>query len=217
MVSDFSRAASRARWDILTGRRMLSFALQSAIAEGRAAWPDVNIPGDAFASYVAARSDGSDVARLHLVNLYLACGCSRGDPRAITAFDRVFLAPVEGIVRGGGVAAHLAADIAQVVRVRLLGDESGRRRIDDYRGTGALAGWVRVVALRLASNARRGERARGDAEQLPAPVPPALEDTVVRARYGDLFNDAFRRSFKALGAEDRLVLRLHYADGLSLN
>ena len=197
---------------------MFSTALQHAVTEGRAVWPDVDVPADAFASYVTARiATEADVEGLHLVDLFLACACSRGNPRALATFDRVFLAPVEGIVRGVSGAGHLAADIAQTVRARLLGDESGRRRIEDYRGTGALAGWVRVIALRLASNARRSERTRTSAEQVPAPSPPAIEDAMVRARYGEAFNDAFRRSFQALGAEDRLVLRLHYADRLSLD
>ncbi len=196
---------------------MLSPAFQRALAGARAAWPEVDIPDDAFGSYVEARADGADATSLALADLYLACACSRGDARALAAFDHVFLAPVEDIVGGVGGAAHLATDVAQAVRTRLLGDESGRRRIEDYRGTGSLAGWIRVIALRLAANARRGERARTNAEQVPEHCLPAIEDALVRARYGDRFNDAFRRSFKALCAEDRLALRLHYADGLSLD
>jgi RNA polymerase sigma-70 factor (ECF subfamily) len=196
---------------------MLSPALQRGIAEARAAWPEVDVPDAAFASYLEARAGMADAGALHLGDLYLACACARGDATALAAFDRVFLVPVERIVRGVGGAAHLAADVAQTVRTRLLGDASGRRRIEDYRGTGALSGWVRVIALRLAANAGRAARARVDAEQVPAPSLPAIEDSVLRARYGEVFNAAFKRSFKALGAEDRLVLRLHYADGLSLD
>jgi RNA polymerase sigma-70 factor (ECF subfamily) len=198
---------------------MASNELRRGIALAREAWPDVEVPEDLFEGYVLARAEGADVAGLRLTDLYLACACSLGDRRALAAFDRAFLAPVEGIVRGVAGAGHLASDVAQVVRARLLGDESGRRRISDYRGTGALAGWVRVVALRIAANARRGERAAAAASagSSAPPTPPAIEDMVLRARYGDAFNDAFRRSFRALGAEDRLALRLHYADGRSLD
>jgi len=196
---------------------MVSNALQRAVAEGRVAWPGVDVPPDAFASYVAARAEASDIEQLHLQDLFLACACTRGDPGALATFDRVYLAPVEGIVRTVGGAGHLAADIVQTVRARLLGDETGRARIEEYRGTGSLGGWVRVIALRLASNARRGEQARASAERVPEPTPPSIEDALIRARYGEIFNDAFRRSFRALRSEDRLALRLHYADGLSLD
>jgi RNA polymerase sigma-70 factor (ECF subfamily) len=192
---------------------MLSPALQRAIAEGRAAWPGLDVPDDAFASYLLARAEGPDPTGLHAGDLYLACACSRGDPRALEEFDRVFLTPVEGIVRGVGGAGHVAAEVAQAVRARILGDDSGRRRIDDYRGKGALAGWVRVVAVRMASNARRDERTRKRAERMSAPPVPAIEDAVVRARYGDAFNVAFREAFRALSAEDRVMLRMHYATG----
>jgi len=196
---------------------VLSGTLQRAIAQGRAAWPDLEIPDDAFAAYLLERAAEADVGNLHASDLYLACGCSRGDARAIARFEEAFMTPVEGIVRGVRGADHLAADITQTVRMRLLSDVSGRRRIDDYRGTGPLAGWVRIVALRLASNARRDAGARPTLEGLPVPLPPTIEDATVRARYGAAFNDAFRRAFAALDSEERLVLRLHYADGLNLD
>jgi RNA polymerase sigma-70 factor (ECF subfamily) len=196
---------------------MLSPAVERALAEARAAWPDVDVPPEIFASYLAARADGADASKVHAADLYLACACARGDARAIAAFDRVYLAPVEGIVRSVG-AEHLAADLAQTVRARLLGDEQGRRRIEDYRGTGTLAGWIRIMSVRLASNARRHERARTRAERTPgALAPPTIEDEVLRARYGDAFNAAFRDAFRALDAEDRLVLRLHFVEAMTFD
>jgi RNA polymerase sigma-70 factor (ECF subfamily) len=195
---------------------MLSPALQRAIAEGRAAWPELDVPDDVFASYLLARADGSEVGELRAGDLYLACACSRGDARALAEFDRLFLSPVEGIVRRVQGAAHLAAEITQVVRARILGEASGRRRIDDYQGKGALAGWVRVVAIRLASNARRDERTRSRAERMPEPPLPQFEDALLNARYVGTVNAAFREAFRALPPDDRLLLRMHYADGLNL-
>ena len=191
--------------------------MQRAIAEGRSAWPEIAVPDEAFADYLRERAAETDLSKLHAGDLYLACGCSRGDARAMARFDEVFLSRVEGLVRGVPGATHMAADIAQTVRIRLLGDETGRRRILDYRGTGPLAGWVRVIALRLASNARRGAPSRTDLDPSPVLLPPSIEDATVRARYGPVFNDAFRRAFQALDSEDRLVIRLHYADGLTLD
>jgi RNA polymerase sigma-70 factor (ECF subfamily) len=191
-------------------------SVERAFAEARATWPDIDVPAEVFARYLEARADGSDVSKLRGPELYLACACARGDARAIAALDRIYLAPVEGIVRSVG-AEHLAADIAQTLRTRLLGDEEGRRRIEDYRGTGTLVGWIRIMSVRLASNARRGERRRARAERVPALAPPTIEDEVIRARYGDAFNAAFRDAFRTVAAEDRLVLRLHFADGLTFD
>lgn len=196
---------------------MLTPSVERALAEARAAWPDVDVPSEVFASYLEARADGGDVSRLRAADLYLTCACALGDTRAIQEFDRIYLTPVEGIVRSVG-AEHLAADVAQTVRARLLEDRDGRRRIEDYRGTGTLVGWIRIMSVRLASNARRNERARARAERTPgALAPPTIEDEVIRARYGDAFNAAFRDAFRALPAEDRLVLRLHFVDGMSFD
>jgi RNA polymerase sigma-70 factor len=74
-----------------------------------------------------------------------------------------------------------------------------------------------VVAVRTASSLRRRER---DHESLdpPEPRPPeSPEDAAIRARYGDAFERSFRAAFRALPPEDRVILRLHFAEGLNLD
>jgi RNA polymerase sigma-70 factor (ECF subfamily) len=176
----------------------LSASVSRAIAEARRGWPTIDVPDDVFASYLLARSAGADVGALHAADLYLACACSRGDALAIATFDRIFLAPVDGIVARTGAPAHVGADVTQLLR-------------------GSLAGWVRVVALRAASTLQRDERVHARVEPVAAGPPESPEDAAIRARYGDAFEQAFRDAFRSLPPEDRVILRLHFAEGLNLD
>jgi RNA polymerase sigma-70 factor (ECF subfamily) len=196
----------------------MSADLTRILAEGRAAWPTIRIPDDVFASYVLARSEGSRVEAMHAGDLYLACACSRGDEEAIATFDRVFLAPVSAIVLRTGAPPHVGGDVTQLLRERLLVGDGGRPpRITDYAGRGSLAGWVRIAAVRAASTLRRDKRVQENLEP-PVPRPPeSPEEATIRARYGDAFDRAFRSAFRALSAEDRVILRLHFAEGLNLD
>jgi len=196
----------------------LSPSLLRTIADARAAWPTVDVPDDVFASYLLARCEGSSLDSMHAGDLYLACACSRGDGGAIAAFDRVFLAPVSGIVTRTGAPSHVGGDVAQLLRERLLvGDGSRPPRITEYAGRGSLAGWIRVVAVRAASTLRRSERARDGLEPPSAAPVESPEDATMRARYGDAFQGAFREAFRGLPPEDRVILRLHFAEGLNLD
>jgi RNA polymerase sigma-70 factor (ECF subfamily) len=158
------------------------------------------------------------VSGLHLGDLYLACACARKDPAAIAAFDREFIAPLAAIVTRGGAPAHVAAEVTQILRERLLvGDGQRPPRIVDYSGRGSLAGWLRIAAVREASKVHRHERLHAGLRPDEPPPPATPEESAIRARYGEAFNAAFRDAFKALPAEDRLILRLHFAEGLNLD
>jgi RNA polymerase sigma-70 factor (ECF subfamily) len=196
----------------------LSPALRNAVGQARAAWPEVEVPDDAFASYLLARASGADLSMLHVRDLYLACGCSRGNAQALAIFDRDFAAPLASIVARGGSPEHVGAEVAQRLRERLLVRDGARPpRITEYAGKGSLAGWLRVAAVREASKVQRHERVH--ASLRPDEPPPAAtpEEAAIRARYGEAFNAAFRDAFRMLPAAERVVLRLHFAEGLNLD
>ncbi len=196
----------------------LAPVLASAIEDARAAWPEIVVPDDVFASYLVARAGGTTPTGVHVRDLYLACGCARGDARAIAALDRVFLAPLAEVVVRGGAPGHVGGEVAQNLRTRLLVRDGDRPpRITEYSGRGALAGWLRIAAVREASKVRRHERVHAGlqpSDPLPAATP---EEEAAERRYGDAFREAFRDAFRGLGAEDRLMLRLHFAEGLNLD
>lgn len=182
---------------------------------GRAAWPDLVVAD--FPAYVRDRARGE----AHAADLYLACACAGGDERAIEAFDRTLLAPLPALVVRSGVSKDVAAEVVQALRERLfVGKDGGRALIADYDGRGALAAWVRVAAVRAASNLRRDEANREKlvAEHTPRSLPvidPSL--ALIKRKYGEVFEGAIRDAFAALDAESRNVLRLHFTDGLNLD
>ena len=195
--------------------------LQAAIEQGRTAWPGLDVPEDALAGYLLARATADQLSQLQVGDLYLACACLRGDRHALAELDRVFLRPVVPILVRSGVAAAAAEEVTQVVRHRLLvGDAPAPPRIGEYLGQGSLAGWVRVVALRAALDLGRDERAKARAALATSiasqVVPLSPEDEAIHTQHGEAFKEAFRAVFGALSAEDRLILRLHFAEGLNL-
>jgi len=196
----------------------LEAALRRMVEAGRAAWPAARAEG--YIAYVAARATG-DLERLHAADLYLACACAGGDEASVTAFDRALLVPLPAIVARNGISRDVATEVVQALRERLfVGKAGGRPLIGDYDGRGALAGWVRVAAVRAASNVRRDEtnRAQLVAEGTPRALPvidPGL--ALIKRRYGEAFGSAIRDAFAALDAEGRTILRLHFTDGLNLD
>jgi RNA polymerase sigma-70 factor (ECF subfamily) len=195
--------------------------LEHILEIGRGAWPDLVVPAEEHAAYVRARTQpGTDPARLHAADLYLACACVRGDAAAIVAFDRQYLAPLVGIVVRNGIAEVIASEVVQNLRERMF---VGRALIADYDGRGPLGAWLRVAAIRAASNARRNSDNRdrllaehdSDSKRALPVIDPAL--ALVKRRYGETFSKALADAFAALDAESRNVLRLHFTDGLNLD
>jgi RNA polymerase sigma-70 factor (ECF subfamily) len=203
----------------------LALALARASAEGRAAWPDLEVDPAAFTRHLAERVDeGEDpaaaVGALHAADLYLACACGAGSAAAVEAFARRFLADLRQVLSPMG-AAPLAEDVRQILLERLfVGSAEAPPKIGTYSGRGPLAAWVRVSAVRVAVSLRRSEhpgeapRDDDDLEPLPYAVDPELD--ALKLRYAAVFNAALRDAFASLPPRDRTLLRLHYVDGVSV-
>ncbi|MFT3769924.1 MAG: hypothetical protein QM820_31225 [Minicystis sp.] len=101
-----------------------------------------------------------------------------------------------------------------------VGTRAGPAKIRQYEGRGALGGWVRVAAVRVALNileAEKADRPRADeADDLAhAMVPdgdPELE--LLRAAYQRDFLAAFRDAVASLSRRDRAVLRFTFIERL---
>jgi RNA polymerase sigma-70 factor (ECF subfamily) len=182
---------------------------------GREAWPDIELAADAFIAFVA---DPGAVAEPHAAELYLASACAAGNPVALAIFEREWLAQVGTFLQGIRPTPELVDEVRQLLRERLfVGD---RPRIREYTGRGSLAGWLRISALRLASNLRRGDTTRHRLEaRSPAsagpPVDPEL--ALIRARHGRDFESVLADAFATLEERERNVLRLHFLDGLGID
>jgi RNA polymerase sigma-70 factor, ECF subfamily len=193
--------------------------LEGAIAAGRAAWPGIDVPDEAFATFLAAKGDP---AALCVADLYLACACAEGIAAALATFDRACLPVVERAVAAIGVTAAERADLCQIVRQRLLVARAGRAaRISSYSGRGSLAAWVRVVATREAVRLLRKERREVQAhdDELAGMLNPVAgpELAYLKRLYREEFRAAFREAVDALSDRERMLLRQHVLDGLSID
>jgi len=167
----------------------------------------------------SATLHGLSLRQLHAADLYIAKACAAGDPQAIAIFDREWLARVPQFLTRHPAIAH-ADELRQQLRVRLLVADDGQdARIATYAGRSPLSGWLRVSTLRLASNLLRGTRreatlpdgldqGQGTSEQ------PELR--VLDASYHQAFRGAFRRAFAGLAARQRMILKLHHIDGVTV-
>jgi RNA polymerase sigma-70 factor, ECF subfamily len=203
----------------------LEESLHALWVAGQAAWPQAGLDGADFARDLAARigaaEAGPSLSRLHGTDLYLACACARGLPAAVALFETHYMSRVPAFVGRLDPAGTLTDEVAQELRIQLLLPAAGgEARIGDYSGRGELAAWLRVVALRAALKLRRAQRRLGVGVELP-PTDlgrgPDPERDYLRLRYRADYEAAFRAALGSLESTERLLLKLHYVDGLNID
>ena len=198
----------------------LEAVLQSLHARGKKSWPAIALEPEAFARHLGALWSARKVSpeTLRAEDLYLACACALGEPRALSALEPL-LAQACSALPGGSAA--MSDEVRQDLREKLLvpdGDEAPL--IATYSGEGPLATWLKVIAVRAALRRHRGttrEVALEDAQlsdQQEARPDPELD--YLKLRHGEDFRSAFRDAAQALAPRDRIVLRLYYVDGLGV-
>src|SRR4051812_39763996 len=118
--------------------------VERVVAEGRAAWPELDVDGAAFGAFVATHvppEEGEGEAYLAAVNasdLYLAYACASGSREAARALDRTVLSRIPEFLAHMKQDAAFVADTRQAVSERLL--LGTPPRIAEYSGRGPLAG-----------------------------------------------------------------------------
>ena len=208
-----------------TDATALDLAIGRAADEGRRAWPGIEVADERLAIWLAERvPDGAApevaLAEMPAADLYLACACAAGDPRALAAFEARVMPAVRPAVARIDSDAAFGRDVAEEVRIKLLVGEEGRPpRIQSYLGRGPLTAFVQVVAMRVAYSAKRARpiESAEDVDRLAA-IPFGGEDAEVahlRAQCAEPFRRAFRESLASLPPRERNVLRLHLLEGLA--
>jgi RNA polymerase sigma-70 factor, ECF subfamily len=197
--------------------------LDAAIVAGRAAWPRVELDEDLYVAHVARQArTGEPLATFRTSDLYLAAACAAGISSALVEFEATYRGDLEAIVRRAAASVDVD-EVTQNIRETLfVGRDGMPPKIGDYAGRGELRAWLRVVATRAALNAAtRGPKDRpgGEDDQLieAAGAAESAEVAYFRLHYEAEVKAAFPEALAALTAHDRLVLRQHYIDQLTLD
>jgi RNA polymerase sigma-70 factor (ECF subfamily) len=188
--------------------------VEAALANARARWPSIRCDrGELMAHVERVGAEPGDLA-LNGAELCLAWACARGDEAALRVFESEYVARLEPTFKRVG-DGDFVDEARQLLRQRMLvGPEP---RIATFAATGPLLGWLRIAALRVALNLKRGAFRPGDAllvEELVRELPVEASDL---PRYLEVFSAALQRAFAVLEARDRNLLRLHHVDGLTLD
>jgi len=199
--------------------------VRAAFARGKAAFPDLPLDEPSFASHLArVLGDGAgapDLTALEVEDLFLACACATGVPGAAGVFaarhGATLRAAVARIVRDAD-----AAEIEQRLSQDLVdGSVTAPPKLASYAGRSPLERWLGVVAQREALTWLRENRAEARARDAAAAEPTPGGNThpevaFLKERYRGDFERALREALERVADQDRVLLRLHVVNGLTV-
>ena len=171
-------------------------------------------------------------------DLCLAVACERGDERAWDDLMGQFRATVMSAARAASGGAEAAEDLAQSIWAELYGlragsDGAATGKLAYYSGCGSLGGWLRAVTGQLAVDRHRksarlvqteedadfdrlAQEAANGEDGFHTHAAPDPESELARAEESRALHGALARALGELPAEDRLLIKLYYFDGLRL-
>ena len=177
------------------------------------------------------------IESLQIEDLCLVAACERGDDAAWQDLFANFGGAVKSAARSVTSNADAAEDLAQSIWAELHGlkiDQTGKPsgKLGYYSGRGSLGGWLRAVVSQLAVDAHRKQARLVQIEEprefenlahesetderkifSQAENPESAFATRETAR---AVEECLIRTLAELDAEDRLLIKLYYFDGLRL-
>jgi RNA polymerase sigma-70 factor (ECF subfamily) len=180
---------------------------------------------------------GAFIDALHAEELLLVVACERGDAAAwddlVAQYRPTVLSAARSASPGAAEAEELAGSVwAELYGLRERADGKPAGKLAYYSGCGSLGGWLRAVVGQLAVDRHRRtsrlvqteepsefDRAAADSHEQdgwrpPAPLDP--ESALAESDAARAVEEALARALQGLDAEDRLLVRLYYFDGLKL-
>ena len=178
------------------------------------------------------------IDKLQADDLCLIVACELGNQKAWSALVERFSATVRSAARSASSNEEGAEDLAQSIwaelhGLRLRDDGKPAGKLAYYSGRGSLAGWLRAVVAQLAIDQHRKQSRLVQTEEDAdfdriiqhgqdettwsghgAVVNPELQISTKFA--GAQMQKALAESVKQMSAEDRLLVKLYYFDGLRL-
>jgi RNA polymerase sigma-70 factor (ECF subfamily) len=191
---------------------------------GRAAWPALAVELAVFQRHVLGGAGGDAtpdlVERLNGEDLYLACACLAQVPGAIGAFEKRHGEAIARHLRRMNLPAESIQELRQALMVKLfVGTErDATPAIAGYSGRGALVIWLRMTVARMALNLLRDQKRVVDVWDSfveGAADPHDAELSFIRQRYEPEFRAALRDGLTKLPRAERMLLRMHYGQGLT--
>jgi RNA polymerase sigma-70 factor (ECF subfamily) len=178
------------------------------------------------------------IAKLQADDLCLIVACEQGVQKAWTDLVERFSTTVRSAARSASSNEEGAEDLAQSIwaelhglRVRADGRPAGK--LAYYSGRGSLAGWLRAVVAQLAVDQHRKQSRLVQTEEdndFDRIIQSGNEDNSWAGHHGAVspeveistklagaqMQKALAKSIGQLSAEDRLLVKLYYFDGLRL-
>jgi RNA polymerase sigma-70 factor (ECF subfamily) len=199
-------------------------ALHAAYAQGRKAWPEVELSYERFHAHVTALAYTSCVVPAYPADLYLCAACAGGESAAYQALEATHFPGLgRAVFRILGEKAG-TDEVLQEIRTRLF--VGSNPKISSYRGSGALSGWLRSLAMnaaqdRVRSNiVQRGRLRRLATAERGSPTTITLEDSPeqpFRGDYARVCGRAWCGALATLGSADRQLLHHYFVSGLSID
>lgn len=194
-------------------------------ARAAAAWPNLRVTHEALVTFLrekrdvqASPSPSAKSAKLHAEDLCLVLACLQGDAEAWRSFDRVLRTNVPGYVSRVDSSSAFADEIRQRLAEKLSVNADRSSKLTQYSGQGPLTAWLRVVALREAHSLRRGTKKELPADALALRATGAdPELLLLKRRSAQLFERILREVLASLPERERMLLKLHHVDGLTLD
>jgi RNA polymerase sigma-70 factor (ECF subfamily) len=171
-------------------------------------WPSVSVDESEFMAFAEGRGTHPD--------LYLAFACIRNDHTALEIFERELLRKVPVFVASVLDDDGFFADVTSAVRDRALCPPVGvDGKIAEYVGNGPLAGWLRVMAVRVGLNLQRRWQRVTDAAPEPG-YAIDIERDLLKAKFQPILKASMSRALQGLTARQRTLLRMYIIDGATL-
>ena len=204
----------------------LADRVTAAAALVRERWPDAPPLGEELVAYVRERAArqpdlAAALPRLRVDDLALAWWASRGESKAIAAFEATFAEDLRRLLQR---FHRLDPDeLRQLLRIKLfIGSETAPPRILEYSGFGFLQNWFKVIAVRTFLDAARS-KGRERTDELPDDDLIALvdqdddpRDAAERAEIVGAIKRGLATAIAALPPRERTFLRHVTVDELTL-
>lgn len=208
----------------------LEAALGSLLSVGRAAWPQLVIPEDAFARFLARQLPAdlispTALASLLAADLYLVCALGLGLPAAVDAFEADYMSAVERALRRLKIPEPSMLDIMQGLYGYLLERQNASETVHTLRrgyiGRGELRGWLCTCAVHEAGRLQKRSRRDIELDDACETVLPTRDRTpelaALTGELKTLFEASFREAVAALSSRERNLLRYHFLSQLSID